>query len=209
MKKRIYISLIVVIVLMVSLIININKPVKGYSINKAGNDINVKGNIINDDELSFHTFVKLGEEEALSSSIIEITLRTQIELDNSTDKYVLKNPKLQVNPIGCDQYDKEEYIGEATCSANYQFGIKPNESFKNTIDIGIAKELLDSKNIRIDRITSESDLKKINSIDSLKKSNENNSKVTVEFTTLNQYYTGWYNIKFKPTASNEGTFMVY
>lgn len=207
MKKGLFIILIIAATsVLIGILYDNTKVIKGYTSNKIGSKIEVKGELIKDDEYKFHTYIFLGEEVPFSSSILELQLYTQMDMDKHIDKYVLNNPKLKVNAIGCEQYHKQqEYFDVNGYSANYQFGIKPNETFKQTMPVGYAKALLNSKNIKIENASSPH---KTYSISSLKKEADNNIDVTMNYKILNQYFTEWYNIKFQLLSDKKGVFIV-
>lgn len=134
MKRKLLVLVLVVIIIFSGITFyNVTKTSKGYDVNKIGRSIEVTGEVIKDNEYRFHTNIQLGEKVPLSSSILELNLYTQVEFDKNANKYILKNPKLEITPIACEQYDKQqEYLTTTEYSANYQFGIKAYQSFKQT-----------------------------------------------------------------------------
>lgn len=219
MKRKLYVSIILVVIIFSGMVLyNFNKGVQGketnkmvnnkvsegYKINEIGKDSSIKGELVKDKEYKFHTFIQLGKRLPESASILELNFDTQIDYDKHSNKYVLKNTKLKIIPIGCKLYEKDqEFIEEGSYTGYYQFGVNPNQSFNETMEVGCAKLILDSKNAKVNFVDSiDSDIK-INSPNSLKLATNNSNKVNMDFTILDQYYTMWYSIKLVPTAYNE------
>jgi hypothetical protein len=208
-KKLLILVLIAIIIFSGTAFYSSTKASKGYEVNKIGSNIKVKGELIKENQYRFHSNIMLGEKEPLSSSILELNLYAQVEFDNDTNKYVLKNPKLEITPIGCEQYDKQqEYLTPTGYSANYKFGIKPNQSFNQTMAVGYAKLFLNNKNIKINSIKSVNTESKINSISSLKRAKDNNANVAINYNSLEQYFTNWYCIEFNLISDKEGEFII-
>lgn len=209
-KKLLFLILIVIIIFLSITFYNVNNISKGYDVNKIGRSIEVTGELIKDNEYRFHTNIQLGEKVPLSSSILELTLYTQVEFDKNANKYILKNPKLEITPIACEQYDKQqEYLTTTEYSANYKFGIKAYQSFKETMDVGYAKLLSNNKNIQINEIKSTNSQIKINNLSSLMRTTDNNVNVAIEYNTLEQYFSQWYSIKFNLISDKKGAFNIY
>ncbi|QAA33657.1 hypothetical protein C1I91_19575 [Clostridium manihotivorum] len=208
-KKLLVFILVIIVAISGSMLFSYSRVSKGYELNKIGSNTKVIGELIKDHQYKFHSNIVLGNDGALAASILDLSLCADIEFDASTNNYLLKNPKLQITPIGCEQYDKEgEYLTSTSCSANYKFGMKPNQAFKQTIDVGYAKLLLDNKNIKITNIRSEDPKININSISDLKRFKDNNADILIQYNTLQQYFTQWYNIKFNLTSDKEGVFSI-
>lgn len=210
MKKKLLVLILVVITIFSGVTFyNVNKISKGYNVNKLGS-IEVTGELISGNQYRFHTNVLLGKEIPLSSSILELNLYTQIEFDKNANKYILKNPKLEITPIGCEQYDKQqEYLTTNEYSVNCQFGIKPYQSFKQTMAVGYAKLLSNSKNIQINNIKNTDSQSKINTVSGLRRSKDNNANVEIDYNILEQYFSQWYNIKFNLVSDKKGVFNIY
>lgn len=207
MKKKICIFLIIITIAFLGILIyGANKKYEGYEINKVGNDILLKGELLKHSEYHFRTFVQLNKKVPLSFSILEININTKIELDKDTNKYILKNTKFEVTPIGCIQNSIEnEIIDENGYSGIYTFGVKPNQEFKQLMDVGCAKLLLDNAEIKINNILSVNFDDKIDSVSTLKKTKNNSAKVTIEYSNSNKYYDNIiFRLKFKATSCNEG-----
>lgn len=211
MKKKLLVLILVVIIIFSGVIFfNVTKVSEGYDVNKIGSSIEVTGELTKDNEYRFHTNIQLGEEEPLSYSILELNLYTQIEFDKNANKYILKNPKLEIIPIACEQYDKQKkYLTVTEYSANYQFGIKAYQSFKQTMAVGYAKLLSNNKNIQINGIESIDSHSKINTVSSLRRATDNNVNVVIDYNTLEQYFSQWYNIKFDLISDKKGVFNIY
>lgn len=210
MRKRLLVLALVAIIILGSAFYSNTKAYKGYEVNKIGSNIKVIGELIKDNQYRFRSNIMLGEKEPLSSSILELNLYAQVEFDNNTNKYVLKNPKLEITPMGCEQYDKQqEYLTQTGYSANYQFGIKPNQSYNQTMAVGYAKLFLNNKNIKINSIKSVDAKSKINSVSSLKRAKDNNVNVAIDYNSLEQNFTQWYSVKFNLTSDKEGEFIIY
>jgi len=209
-KKLLFLILVVIIIFLGITFYNVTKISKGYDINKIGRSIEVTGELIKDNEYRFHTNIQLGEKVPLSSSILELNLYTQVEFDKNANKYILKNPKLEITPIACEQYDKQqEYLTTTEYSANYQFGIKAYQSFKQTMDVGYAKLLSNNNNIQINEIESTNLQSKINTVSSLRMETDNNINVVIDYNTLEQYFIQWYSIKFNLLSDKKGVFNIY
>lgn len=209
-KKLLVLTLVVISIFLGVIFFNVTKVSEGYDVNKIGSSIEVTGELTKDNEYRFHTNIQLGEEEPLSYSILELNLYTQIEFDKNANKYILKNPKLEIIPIACEQYDKQkEYLTVTEYSANYQFGIKAYQSFKQTMTVGYAKLLLNNKNIQINGIESIDSHSKINTVSSLRRATDNNVNVVIDYNTLEQYFSQWYNIKFDLISDKKGIFNIY
>lgn len=211
MKKKLLILILVVIIIFSGITFyNFTKTSKGYAVNKIGSSVEVIGELIKDNEYKFHTNIQLRETEPYLSSILELNLYTQVEFDQTANKYVLKNPKLEITPIGCEQYDKQqEYLTPTGYSANYQFGIKPNQSYNQTMAVGYAKLLANNKNIKINRIKSTDSHSKINTVSSLRRATDNNVNVVVDYNTLEQYFSQWYSVKFNLISDKKGIFNTF
>ncbi|MBC8061057.1 MAG: hypothetical protein H7Y18_10355 [Clostridiaceae bacterium] len=209
MKKKL-LNLIISFIVIIGLVVYGNKTsIKGYEVNQCKSDIKISGTLVNGNQYNFHTFIQLGNEIPFTSSILELNLNTEIEFENKINKYILKNPKIEVNTIGCHVYTKDkQYINENQYSENYQFGVSPNETFKQTMAVGYAKLLLNDKNIKVNKVTSLESYTRINSISDLRAANDNVVKVAVDYTVLNQYYTQWYNVTFKTISDKEITICV-
>lgn len=75
--------------------------------------------------------------------------------------------------------------------------------------VGYAKLLLDSKNIKILLLTPEDSNLKISSLEDLKAVKNNDTKVSVEYMNLENYYTIWDSVNFKATSYTEGVFTIF
>ena len=211
MKKRLLFLILVVIIIFLGITFcNVTKISKGYDVNKIGRNIDVTGELIKDNEYRFHTNIQLGEKAPLSSSILELNLYAQAEFDRNTNEYILKNPELGITPIACEQYDKQqEYLTTTEYSANYQFGVKFHQSFKQTMDVGYAKLLSNNNNIQINEIESTNLQSKLNTVNSLRRESDNNVNVVIDYNTLEQYFNQWYSIKFNLLSDKKGVFNIY
>lgn len=186
-----------------------NGGIKGFELNKVAEEIKCLGTLINDKEYKFSTYVQLGAKDITFPSIIKLDFKGGIEFNKETNRYDFKNPKLEVIPIGCQQYAKEkQIITNSEYSANYEFGVKANESFKHDLEIGVAKVLIDGKWIKVKSAKSINTYNKINSVDDLMSSKDNSANVTVDFNNFNNYFTCWYNIRVKSISNNEVVFSV-
>ncbi|WP_040211084.1 hypothetical protein [Clostridium polynesiense] len=135
-------------------------------------------------------------------------LYAQIEEGKDKDKFILENTKLEVNPIGCREYDKgAEYIKENLYSKNFQFGIRPNERFEQLMAFKYTKFLSENKNIKINRVDNINSLYKIKSLKSLQGTDGDN-RVLVDYNTLEQCFSQWFNVTFKLNSKTEGEFIV-
>lgn len=209
-KKLLVLILVVIIILSCITFYYVTKVSKGYDVNKIGSSIEVTGELIKDNEYRFHTNIQLSEKGPISSSILELSIYTQVELDKNTDKYILKSPKLEIIPIACEQYDKQqEYLTAMEYSANYQFGVKAYQSFKETMKVGSAKLLSNNKNIQINGIEETDSHSKINTVSSLRRATDNNADVVIDYNTLEQYFSQWYSVKFNLISDKKGVFNIY
>jgi hypothetical protein len=176
----------------------------GYELNKTGKEIKCLGTLVNDKEYQFSTYVQLGTKEMTFSSIIKLNFKGIIELNKENKRYEFKNPILEITPIGCQQYAKEkQVITNSEYSANYEFGVKANESFDQDMEIGIAKVLLDDKSIKVRSAKSANTCIKINSVNDLKSSKDNKANVTLDFYNSGNYFTCWYVIIVRCISDNE------
>lgn len=182
---------------------------EGYDLRKIGEDVKVTGTLMEGNKYFFTTKVNLGKEVPISYSMMEIKLYTEIEYDHKEKDYVLKNPDIEVIPIGCEgRAQGGKYISKNEYSMGYEFGIKPNEIYSETMAVGFAKNLLKNQNIKVNKIIAVDSYSKINSINDLKRVKDNNKMVAVYYSTLEQYFSQWYHIKFKLTSEKEGIFSV-
>lgn len=182
---------------------------EGYELKKTKEDIMVTGTLLEGNKYLFTTRVNLGEEVPVSYSMMEIKLYTEIEYDDKEIDYVLKNTDMEVVPIGCkEKAFGGKYTGKREFTMNYEVATKSNEIYSETMAVGFVKNLLKNENIKINKITAVDSYSKINSINDLRRTKNNNLMVTVEYSTLEQYFSQWYSIKFRLTSKNEGVFSV-
>lgn len=187
----------------------VNTTAKGYELPKRNTPILVDSVLNNENKYEFSTVVKLEDENNLTGTILKINLITEIKLD-SNNKYILENSKLDIEPIGCNIYsiDNERIEGNRL-TQNYQIGVKQNEEFNKSMEIGYAKLLIDDSNIRINSISSIDDSLNINTYKDLERFKDNSKIVSLNFTNLNNYFSAWYQIKFDLNSKDKGTFTVF
>jgi len=182
---------------------------EGYDLKETKEDIMVTGTLLEGNKYLFTTRVNLGKDIPISYSMMEIKLYTEIEYDDKEIDYVLKNTDMEVIPIGCkEKAFGGKYTGKREFKMNYEVATKSNEIYSETMAVGFAKNLLKNENIKINKITAVDSYSKINSVNDLKRTKNNNLMVAVEYSTLEKYFSQWYNIKFRLTSKNEGIFSV-
>ncbi|SHJ75775.1 hypothetical protein SAMN05444401_3817 [Clostridium amylolyticum] len=210
MKKKFNLIALCISIIITGTIIYIKEgKSEGYDLKETKEDIMVTGTLLEGNKYLFTTRVNLGKDIPISYSMMEIKLYTEIEYDDKEIDYVLKNTDMEVIPIGCkEKAFGGKYTGKREFKMNYEVATKSNEIYSETMAVGFAKNLLKNENIKINKITAVNSYSKIDSINDLKRTKNNNLMVAVEYSTLEQYFSQWYNIKFRLTSKNEGTFSV-
>lgn|GEM_PF-4475360 len=210
MKKKFNLIALCISIIITGTIIYIKEgKSEGYDLKETKEDIMVTGTLLEGNKYLFTTRVNLGKDIPISYSMMEIKLYTEIEYDDKEIDYVLKNTDMEVIPIGCkEKAFGGKYTGKREFKMNYEVATKSNEIYSETMAVGFAKNLLKNENIKINKITAVDSYSKINSVNDLKRTKNNNLMVAVEYSTLEKYFSQWYNIKFRLTSKNEGIFSV-
>lgn len=210
MKKQIT-TIIVSCIFIIVLITGCNNSTnKGYEVEKIDTPILVDGILVDENKYEFSTIVQLKDENILTAAMIEIKLTTEIKLDDITNKYVLNNSKLDINSIGCNIDSSEpESIDSDVYTKNYQIAVKQNENFKQTMDVGYAKLLLQDANIQINSISSMDSDSNIKTIKDLEGFKDNSKVVFIDYYNLNNYFSAWYQIKFELDSKDKGIFTIF
>lgn len=209
MKRSFTVIIIVCIFIIANLSACVSATIQGHELSKRNTTILVEGILNNENKYEFSTVVKLEDYDNVTGAMLKIKLITEIKL-NSSNEYVLENSKLYVEPIGCNIYTMDnETIEGTSLTQNYQIGVKQNEEFNQSMEIGYAKLLIDNKNIRINSISSIDDDLNIDTIKEVKKFKDNSKILLLNFTNLDNYFSIWYRIKFELNSKDKGTFTVF
>lgn len=122
---------------------------------------------------------------------------------------MLKNPKLQVTPIGCYECEKTPIIVRGTkCSQNYRVAANDDKILITTMDIGCGKLLLQNTNIKINQVNPINSSSNVNSVKRLKKAKNDYEKIVLNYNTEGFSFDQWLNIEFKVVSDKEGVFYV-